>query len=181
MKFRIFRMNILLLVTLSGLLACNDGQANDGFELAGDVLVFALPIAATGLTIGHKDGQGAWEFGESAALSMGVAYALKLTVDKKRPNGGDQSFTSGHATLSFASAEFVRKRYRWEYGLPAYVLATFVAYSRVEAKQHYAIDVISGAAIGMASSYLFTQPYKGWDIQPEVGSSCFGIRFCHSW
>ncbi len=40
-------------------------------------------------------------------------------------------------SISFASAEFVRNRYGWRYGLPAYVLASFVAYSRVEANQHY--------------------------------------------
>ena len=40
------------------LIAGIDVQAYDRFELAGDVLVFALPIAATGLTVGFKDGEG---------------------------------------------------------------------------------------------------------------------------
>jgi membrane-associated phospholipid phosphatase len=112
---------------------------------------------------------------------MGVTYALKFTIDTTRPNGENQSFPSGHATISFTSAEFICKRYGWEYGLPAYALATFVAYSRIEAGQHYPIDVIGGAAIGIVSSYLFTRPYKGWNIQPEAGYSYFGIRLNHSW
>ena len=178
---RIRRVIILLFVLLLGITAGNDVKAYDGIELAGDVLVFALPIAATGLTIGFKDGQGALELGESAALAMGVTYTLKFTIDKTRPNGENHSFPSGHAAMSFTSAEFLRKRYGWEYGLPAYALATFVAYSRVEAGQHYTIDVIGGAAIGMVSSYLVTRPYKGWNIQPEAGSSYFGIRLNKSW
>ena len=185
MKHRILRINISLFVTLFGLMAGIDVQANDRFndriELAGNVLVFALPIAATGLTVGLQDGQGTLELGESAALAMGTTFALKYAINKTRPNGQNHSFPSGHATITFTSAEFMRKRYRWEYGLPAYALATFVAYSRVKAGQHYTMDVIGGAAIGTVSSYLVTHPYKGWTIQPEAGYSYFGIRLNHSW
>lgn len=61
MKHRILRINISLFVTLFGLIAGIDVQAYDRIELAGDVLVFALPIAAAGLTLGFKDGQGTLE------------------------------------------------------------------------------------------------------------------------
>jgi membrane-associated phospholipid phosphatase len=40
--------------------------------------------------------------------------------------------------------------------------ATFVAYSRVESRQHYTHDVVAGAAIGIGSSLAFTRPYRGW-------------------
>jgi len=181
MKHRILRIKILLFLTLFSLIAGIDVQAYDRIELAGDVLVVALPVAAAGLTLGFKDGQGALELGESAALAMGMTLALKFTIHKTRPNGENQSFPSGHTTIAFTSAEFIRKRYGWEYGLPAYALATFVAYSRIEAGRHYPIDVIGGAAIGIVSSYLFTRPYKGWNIQPEAGYSYVGIRLNHSW
>jgi membrane-associated phospholipid phosphatase len=46
----------------------------------------------------------------------------------------------------------------------------------VEAREHYAHDVIAGAAIGIASSYLFTRPYKGWHVQAEVGYKYYGLR-----
>jgi len=179
MKPGFLRINSVLFVMLFGIITGVDVQANDGVELAGDILVVALPVAAAGMTIGFKDYQGTLEFAESAALAMGTTLALKFAVDKSRPNGGDHAFPSGHATISFTSAEFMRKRYGWEYGLPAYALATYIAYSRVEARQHYAVDVIGGAAIGIISSYLFTRPYRGWDIQPEAGSSFFGIRLSH--
>jgi membrane-associated phospholipid phosphatase len=110
-----------------------------------------------------------------------VTYGLQHTIDAKRPNGKPHSFPSGHTSISFASAEFVRKRYGWEYGLPAYALASFVAYSRVEAKEHYTHDVIAGAAIGIGSSYLFTRPYEGWHIQAEADHKYYGIRLNRTW
>src|SRR2546430_5918562 len=110
----------------------------------------------------------ALQFGESAALTLGVTYGLKYSIDEKRPNGRRHSFPSGHSSISFSSAEFMRKRYGWEYGIPAYAAASFVAYSRVEAREHHPPDVIAGASIGIVSSYIFTRRYKGWDIEPEV-------------
>lgn len=181
MKHNILRTNILLFVILCCIASSVNVQADDSIETAGNVLTIALSAAAAGLTLGFRDGQGALELGKSAALTLGVTYGLKFTIDEKRPNGDNQSFPSAHASLSFASAEFMRKRYGWEYGIPAYVVATFVAYSRVESNQHYTQDVIAGAAIGIGSSYLFTQPYKGWHIQPDVDHAYYGIRLSRSW
>ena len=181
MKHNILRTNILLFVMLYCLAAGVDVQAAGSIETVGDVLMIALPTTAAGLTLGFRDGQGALELGKSAALAIGVTYVLKYTIDEKRPNGEDQSFPSAHASISFSSAEFMRKRYGWNYGIPAYVAATFVAYSRVESDQHYTRDVIVGAAIGIASGYLFTEPYKGWHIQPDVDHVYYGVRLTRSW
>jgi membrane-associated phospholipid phosphatase len=158
-----------------------DARASDAVEMAGDVLVYVLPAAAAGMTLIHKDGEGALQLGESGALMLGVTYGLKYTVDETRPNGGDHSFPSAHASISFSSAEFIRKRYGWEYGVPAYVAAIFVAYSRVESREHYTHDVIAGAVIGIVSSYIFTTPFKGWQIQPETGGKYWGIRLSYKW
>ena len=155
--------------------------ASDDIETAGDILQFVLPATAGGLTLGFRDYQGTLQFGESAGLTLGVTYALKYTVNETRPNGGTHSFPSAHTSISFSAAEFMRKRYGWEYGIPAYAAASFVAYSRVEANEHYPHDVIAGAAIGIASSYLFTRPYKGWHVQAEAGGKYYGIRLSRAW
>ncbi len=155
--------------------------ASDEIELAGDVLQLVLPAAAAGLTLGYRDGKGALQFGESAAVTMGVTYTLKYTISEERPNHGSHSFPSAHTSISFCSAEFMRKRYGWEYGVPAYAAASFVAYSRVEARQHYPHDVVAGAAIGIISSFIFTKPYKGWHVEPEVAAKYRGISVSRSW
>src|ERR1051326_5569266 len=107
-----------VLVLCQGLaLSC---AASDPIQSAGDILQYVLPAAAGGLTIAHSDWPGTLQFGESAAVTLAVTYALKYTVNEKRPNGGHQSFPSAHTSISFSSAEFMRKRYGWEYGVPAY-------------------------------------------------------------
>lgn len=156
-------------------------RAGDSIATAGDVLQYVLPATAAGLTLYYKDGEGALQFGESAALTLGVTYGLKYTVDETRPNGGEHSFPSAHTSISFSAAEFMRKRYGWEYGVPAYAAASFVAYSRVEAGEHYPHDVVAGAAIGIVSSYIFTKPYKGWHVQAEADGKYFGISLSRAW
>ena len=181
MKRGHLRFNVLLFGMLFCLSVGVDVQAGGSIESAGDALRFILPAYAAGLTLVFKDGQGTLQLGESAALALGVTFGLQYTIDETRPNGESHSFPSGHASISFASAEFVRNRYGWKYGLPAYVLASFVAYSRVEANQHYTHDVLAGAAIGIISSTLFTRPYEGWHIQAEGDHNYYGIRLTRLW
>src|ERR1051326_3189247 len=142
------------------LLNCEIVCAGDDIQTAGDILQFVLPGTAGALTLANRDWQGSLQLAESSALTLGVTYGLKYSVNERRPNGGTQSFPSGHSSISFAAAEFMRKRYGWEYGIPAYAAASFVAYSRVEANEHYPHDVVAGGAIGIISSYTFTRPYK---------------------
>src|SRR5262245_15821139 len=160
---------------------CIDAYAGDAIETAGDILQYVIPATAGGLTLGYRDFTGTLQFGGSFLLTEGVTYGLKYTVNETRPNGGSESFPSGHTSVSFCGAEFIRKRYGWELGVPAYAAASFVAYSRVEANEHYPHDVIAGAAIGMLSSFIFTTPYKGWKVQTEAGPGLHGLFLSKSW
>jgi len=154
--------------------------AGDDIKTAGDVLQFVLPATALSFTLAHKDKPGAVQLGESLGVTMAVTYALKYSLDTTRPNGGHYSMPSGHTSISFSSAEFLRKRYGWEYGVPAYAAASFVAYSRVESREHHPADVIAGAGIGIVSSYIFTKPYKGWKVEADVGEKYYGVRLSRS-
>jgi phosphatidylglycerol lysyltransferase len=91
------------------------------------------------------------------ALALGrtwvVTDALKYAVGETRPDGGPRSFPSGHASVAFAGAEFMRVQYGWKWAAPAYAAATFVAWSRVEARRHYTHDVIAGALIGVLANH----------------------------
>ena len=173
---RAFALNLLLLLGATG-----NAQAGDGIELAGNILQFALPATAYGMTAYRHDGDGALQYTEAAALTLGVTFTLKQTIDAERPDGGSQSFPSGHTSISFSAAEFVRKRYGWEYGAPLYAAAAFVGFSRVEAGRHYVRDVIAGAAIGIASSSFFTSPFPGWRIQLLADGGRFGLALGGSW
>lgn len=137
-------------------------QSQKVHKTTGDILVGAMPILALSSTFIWKDGEkGTYQFSKALAGTVALSYALKFTINKERPNGeNNNSFPSGHTSVAFASAAFVQKRYGWEYGIPAYLLAGYVGYSRIEANKHDGWDVLAGAAIGVGMSYLFTKPYN---------------------
>lgn len=177
MKSLNHRSSAVILMTSVALGLRIPAAAADDIKTIGDILQYALPATAAGMALGHWDGQGAIQLGETLAVTMATTYALKYGIDEKRPNGGGQSFPSAHTSVAFSSAEFIRKRYGWEYDVPAYAAASFVAYSRVESNEHHPHDVIAGAAIGILSSYLFTTPYHGWRVSFEGDTKGVGLRF----
>jgi len=101
---------------------------------------------------------------KSLALCFATTQILKHTVKKNRPDGSEDTnaFPSGHTALAFEGATFLFRRYGWKYGLPAYAVASFVGYSRVDGYGHHHDywDVLGGAVIGFGSAYLFTKPYQ---------------------
>ena len=131
-------------------------------KTAGDVLLIAMPALAMSSTFIWQDEQkGTYQFSKALVSTVALTYGLKLVVNKRRPNGeNNNSFPSGHTSIAFASASFIQKRYGWTYGIPAYLAASYVGYTRIEANKHDGWDVLAGAIIGIGMSYLFTKPYN---------------------
>ncbi len=114
--------------------------------------------------------------------TMGTTYALKYSIQDERPDGGGKSFVSGHTSATFSGAAFIQRHYGWKYGIPAYLGAAFVGWSRVKAGKHYTDDVLRGAAIGILSAYVFIRSYnKDIRVSPFVGDRKFGLAFQFRW
>lgn len=163
------------------LLAPPAALAKSTTETLGDVGQMAIPAAglvAAGL---HRDKKGVVQLAEALGTTMAVVYILKPAIDRTRPNGGSQSFPSGHAASAFAGAAFLQLRYGWAYGIPATAAAVFVGYSRVESKEHWTSDVIAGGAIGVAANLVFTRRYRKLAVAPVAGPQTLGIVFRASW
>ena len=151
-------------------------------ETTGDVLLFTLPATALTTSLIIKDYEGTWQFAKSALLNQAVTIGLKYATGKSRPyNNGERAFPSGHTSTTFQSAAYIQKRYGWKFGIPAYALAGFTGYSRMNAKMHDGWDVLAGALIGIGSSYLFTSPYQKEHMEltfaSDADSISIGFRY----
>ncbi len=154
-----------------------------GIETAGEVLRFVLPVAAGGVALAKDDSDGLLPLGLSIAGSLGTAFLLQSVVEKRRPDGSDMnSFPSDSATIAFSAAAFLQRRYGWDYGIPAYAGAAFVAYSRVDADRHDWVDVLAGAVIGWAFSALITSSHDdNIQVSGGTGGTPMGFRVQMAW
>lgn len=87
---------------------------------------------------------------KATAYSGLTTDLMKKVFNETRPNGGQNSFPSGHTTSAFAFASVVAMNHNIYAGIAATSLATFVGLSRINDKKHYVHDVIAGATIGTA-------------------------------
>lgn len=151
----------------------------------GDVLNYSMPIAAGLTTIIVGDKKGAWQFAKGFTTNLVLTYGLKYAINKPRPEGATDghAFPSGHTSVAFQSASFIQRRYGWEYGIPAYLLSGFVAYSRLEGlnDRHDGWDVLGGIIVGVGSTYLFTTPYQKEHFEltfsGQKGSYLLGFKY----
>lgn len=95
-------------------------------------------------------------------VSQTVTHSIKAVVKRTRPDGSTQnSFPSGHTSVSFASATVLQREFGWKVGIPAYAVATYIGVSRVAGQRHFTSDVLFGAAIGVMAGRAATVDIAG--------------------
>ncbi len=120
----------------------------------------------------------------AALATTGTAtLLLKATINETRPNGGSNSFPSGHTSTSFAFADSMRRSYGWKLGIPLYLFASGVALERLDSGSHEFEDVVFGAALGLVASKTVHMRRDGTDVPLRVspfvsaGDRAFGVIF----
>jgi len=110
-------------------------------------------------------------------LSQTLTLALKVSVRRSRPDGGGMSFPSSHASASFAVATVLQERCGWKAGLPAFVLSTGVAASRLSERRHWLSDVVFGATLGVVSgrTVMLASGDGRCRLAPVVGTDGAGL------
>ena len=168
---------IVSICVLAGLTCAVSAQAGSNIDNAGTDVAIALPVVAGGITLWKKDWTGTAQLVVDTGLTVGTAIALKHLVREQRPDHSDfNSFPSDTSALAFAPSQFLWDRYGWRYGLPAYAAATFVGYSRVDAKAHHWWDVAASAVISFAYSKLITTEYHSTkSLYTDIEASPDGV------
>ncbi len=171
---------ILVVIAMLGSRVCHAGSDKDK---QADILTLALPASAYLLTLHKQDDPGAWMLARSLGLAAITTLALNSVIEKDSPNGSsDDAFPSGHTAIAFGAAGFIQKRYGWRSGVPAYVVASYVGWLRVETDDHDSADVVGGAAIGIISSYLLTKAFDdNVHAAAWVGGKSAGLQIQVRW
>lgn len=95
-----------------------------------------------------------------------MTQGIKKWVNETRPDGTPYSFPSGHTANAFLGAHLAYKEFKDSSPVLAwsgYVIATFVAGSRLYNNRHWVSDVVAGAGFGILSvelSYLIYFPIR---------------------
>jgi membrane-associated phospholipid phosphatase len=91
-----------------------------------------------------------YDFAQAMIVNGAYTSILKYSVQRTRPDSSNNlSFPSGHASTAFSLATVANHHYGWKVGVPAYVLASGIGFSRIEKDKHYLSDVLAGATIGL--------------------------------
>ncbi len=89
---------------------------------------------------------------EAQVITVVMTSMIKVSTGRERPDGSGTRFTSsfpsGHASGSFALASTVDAMYGYKTGIPLYMFAGFVGFSRLSDSKHFLSDVLFGAALG---------------------------------
>lgn len=156
-------------------------QFNHDNVLASDVFtggLVAAPVALFGMGQFHGDAhsrEAGILGGEALVDGVVVEQGLKLMFWRERPLvdgakgkffqssvGGDSSFPSSHAVLSWSSAAVLAAEYpTWWKQLGIYSLATGVSVTRVLGQEHFPSDVLVGSAAGwLVGHYVYRKRHR---------------------
>jgi len=139
-------------------------------------------FAATGLWYGlsaesedEYNRERAWTMMTSLSVTWVATMGLKAIRDNDTPNGKSWAWPSGHTSSSFTAASVLHEFYGPKVGIPAYGLASVVAYRMMDTGDHWASDVVFGATLGWVVGHTIAGKHKkleiaGFTVLPYMGN-----------
>jgi membrane-associated phospholipid phosphatase len=140
----------------------------------GSLNVIGSPVthfAATGLWYALS-AENQDEFNRQRAGTMMAALAvtglttvgLKAIRDNETPNGKSWAWPSGHTASSFTVASVLDEFYGPKVGIPAYALASLVAWRMMDTGDHWGSDVVFGATLGWVVGHTIAGRHKKLEV-----------------
>jgi membrane-associated phospholipid phosphatase len=163
-------------------------ESHDTFGQSGDRFLFNV-----GSPFAHLPAAGLWyglsvaggdDLNRERSLTMlsalgitdVVAFGFKSLLRDERPNGNKGSFPSSHTASSFAVASVLHEYYGWRVGVPAYAVAGMVGWRMMDAGDHWASDILFGAALGCVVGHSVAGHHNpieqaGFELAPYFGDA----------
>ena len=120
--------------------------------------------------------QRAWTMMTALAVNSLTTTGLKAIRNNDTPNGKQWAWPSGHTSSSFTVASVLDEYYGPKVGIPAYVLASLVAYRMMDTGDHWASDVVFGATLGWVVGHTVAGRHRklevaGFEVSPYLGNA----------
>jgi hypothetical protein len=118
---------------------------------------------------------------EAAILTEGIVEGAKQIGRRDRPLNADGtkqsgfSFPSGHSATTFAAATVLQQHLGYKAGVPTYLIASYVAASRLHDNRHFASDVVFGAAVGIVIGRSVTWHGRNFYASPMLVPNGAGV------
>ena len=140
---------------------------------------FALTGLWYGLSAENQDDfnkERAWTMMTALSVTGMVTVGLKGIRDNETPNGKRWAWPSGHTASSFTVASVLDEFYGPGVGIPAYALASAVAWRMMDTGDHWASDVVFGATLGWVVGHTIAGKHKeleiaGFKVLPYTASN----------
>ena len=145
----------------------HENWGNIGRIMGGTLVVGAASGALFGVgryANGDRFRAATYDMSQAVIVNFLYATLIKVSVRRERPDHSDKySFPSGHASNAFACAQVWVEQYGWKAAVPGYLVAGYIAGSRLAANKHYLSDVAAGATLGI----IVGKSVARWDSKPS--------------
>jgi len=116
----------------------------------------------------------AWTMMTALAINGIATTGLKAIRDNETPNGNSWAWPSGHTSSSFTAASVLDEFYGPGVGIPAYGVASVVAWRMMDTGDHWGSDVVFGATLGWVIGHSVAGRHRqlelaGFKIIPYAG------------
>ena len=106
----------------------------------------------------------AWTMMTALAITGATTLGLKAIRDNETPNKKGWGWPSGHTSSSFTAASVLDEFYGPKVGVPAYALASLVAWRMMDTGDHWGSDVVFGATLGWVVGHTVAGRHKQLEI-----------------
>lgn len=171
-------MNKKLRIIILLILLISQTHARITNEKVGDILQVILPTSIIGMTAYNYEWQATQQYSFALLSTIITTQTIKYSLSTTRPNGGGQSFPSGHTAAAASASSFAAYKYGYKIGIPFSILSGYVVLSRIEHEKHFLIDTIFGAIIATLFSKIL---YHDTDSKLFIINDKDGIYFSYKY